>query len=90
MAWRRRAKERQHADFLIGKEVTMKPCKWYMYLRAIIKVEIMSKDVEYVARLGRKRGGHQTFVTFTQLSKKLGSTSNKIRSACSHFSMCLL
>jgi hypothetical protein len=36
-----------------------------------MKVELMSMDVEYVARLGRKRGGHLTFVTFTQLSKKL-------------------
>jgi len=44
------------------------PC---MHLRAVIKVEIMSMDVEYVARLGRNRGGHPTFVTFTQLSKKL-------------------
>jgi hypothetical protein len=28
-------------------------------------------DVEYVVRLGRNRGGYPTFVTFTQLSKKL-------------------
>jgi len=43
----------------------------YMCLRAGIKVEITSTDVEYVATLGRNRGGCPTFVTFTQLSKKL-------------------
>ena len=42
-----------------------------MCLRAVIKVEIMSADVEYVARLGGNRGGHPAFVTFPQLSKKL-------------------
>jgi hypothetical protein len=42
-----------------------------MCLRAVIKVEIMSTGVEYVAMLGRNRGGHPTFVTFTQLSKKM-------------------
>jgi hypothetical protein len=52
MAWRRGIKEKQHTDFLIEREVTLQSWMWYMCLWAVIKVEIMSTDVEYVARLG--------------------------------------
>jgi hypothetical protein len=69
MAWRRAANERQHTDFIIGREVTLKPWMCYMCLRVAIKVKTMSTDVEYVARLGRKRGRYPTFVTFTNFQR---------------------